>query len=71
MLIDAKIYWPESITTMLLPYTLNYFVEKLNLLKVDDYGITTIEKFAGTTIYISLKNHHTWGCHFYVLDAIL
>ena len=32
--------------------------------------ITPMEKFAGTTKDISLKTHHTWGCPFYVLNAI-
>ena len=30
-----------------------------------------MEKLAGTTTYITIKNHHTWGCPVYVLDAIL
>ena len=35
------------------------FAEQLNVPKMDDYGITPIEKFSGTTTYITLKNHHT------------
>ena len=66
-----KIYCPEAITAIVWPYKLKNFAEKLNVLKVDDYGITSMEKFAGTTTYISLKNHHTWGCQVYVLDEIL
>ena len=46
------------------------FVEKLNEHKVDDNGITTMEKFAFTTTYITIKNHHKWGCPVYFLDAI-
>ena len=56
---------------MLWPYAMNAFVDQFNLLKVDDDGINTTEKFAGITIDINLKNHHTWGCPVYVLDAIL
>ena len=37
---------------------------------MDDYGITPIERCSGTTIYITLKNCHTWGCPVYALDAI-
>ena len=35
-----------------------------------DDGINPMEKFAGTKIDINFKNHHTWGCPVYVLDAI-
>ena len=56
---------------MLCPYTLKAFVEKLNELNVDDYGINTMEKFAYTTTYIDLKNYQTWGCAVYFLDARL
>ena len=38
------------------------FSEQLIDLKVDDYGINPMDKFSGTTTYITLKNHHTWGC---------
>ena len=44
---------------MLYPYALKAFAEKLNDLKVDDGGITPMEKFSGTTTDITLKNHHT------------
>ena len=56
---------------MLLPYALKNFSEELNILKVDDNGITPMEKFSGTKPNINLKNHHTYVCPFYVLDAIL
>ena len=56
---------------MLWTYALKAFLEQLNVLKVDDYYITPVEKFAGTTKENSLKNHHTWVCPVYVLDAIL
>ena len=52
---------------MLWPYALKYFAEQINELKVDGDGITPLENFAGTTTYITLKNHHTWGCPVYVL----
>ena len=37
---------------------------------MDTDDIIHMEKFAGTVTGISLKNHHTWGCTVYVLDAI-
>ena len=67
----CKRYFPEAITTISLFYVLKYFSEKLNELNVGGYGITPMEKFTGTTIDITLKNHHTWGCPVYVLNAIL
>ena len=37
-----------------------------------DYGgITPMDNLTGTKTYISLKNHHTWGCQFYVFDSRL
>ena len=71
MILHAKIYWPDLITTMIWPYVLKSFSEKLNALKVNDYEITPMEKFTGITIDITLKNRHTWGCPVYVLDSIL
>ena len=68
MLLHAKIYCSEAITTILCTYVLKAFEEQLNVLKLDDYGITFMEKFAGTKTDITLKNHHTWGCPVYVLD---
>ena len=55
LLLYAKIYWPEEITTMILPYSLKDFSEKINELKVVDDGVTPMENFAGTKIYINLK----------------
>ena len=49
---------------MLWPYALKDFSEQWNVLKVDDDGITPMEKFSGTTADIFPKNHHTWGCPF-------
>ena len=69
MLLNARRYWTESITTMLWTYSLKAFTEKINVLKVDDGGITLMEKFSETTTDIPLKNHHIWGCPVYVLDA--
>ena len=37
---------------------------------MEDDGITPMEKFAGTTTDITLKNCDTWGCPVYVLGVI-
>ena len=47
------------------------FEEQLNVLQVDDDGITPMENCSGTTTDINLKNHNTWRCPIYVLDARL
>ena len=49
LLLHAKIYRPEAITTMLWSYELKAFIKYLNVLKVDDDGMTPMNKFAGTT----------------------
>ena len=71
MLLDAKIYWPEAITTMLWPYALKEFAETFNVIKVNDDGINPMGNFTGTTTDIYIKIFHTWGCPVYFLDVIL
>ena len=71
MLLHAKRYWPDAINKMLWSYALKAFAEHLNEFKVVGYGITPMEKFVGTTIDITIKNCHTWGCPVYILDSIL
>ena len=56
---------------MLWTYEINSFAEKISLLKVDEYGIAPMENFTGTTIDVTFKNNHTWGCPVYVLNARL
>ena len=55
MLLHKKIYFTEAITTMLWPYEMKNFSEQLNVLKVNDDGITPMENFAGTITDINLK----------------
>ena len=56
LILHAKRYWTDAITTMLWPYELKDFSDQLNELKVDDDVITPpMEKFAGTTLYITPK----------------
>ena len=55
MLLHAKRYWPEEITTMLCPYVLKAFAEQFNVLKFDGYGINPMEKFSVKTTDITLK----------------
>ena len=71
LLIHENIYLSEAINTMLWTYVPKAFSEQLNEINVDNYGITPMEKFSGTTTDIPLKNHHTWGWPVYVLDERL
>ena len=71
LILHAKKNWPDAITKMLWPYALKDSSEQLNVIKVDGYGITTMENFVGTTIDITFKNHHTWGCPIHILYALL
>ena len=48
-----------------------FYVFQRTFRKVGGNGIITMETFSGKTIDITLKNHHTWGCPVYVLDARL
>ena len=48
LLLHENIYCPEAITTILWPYALKEFSEQLNVIKVDNDGITPMEKFEGT-----------------------
>ena len=66
-----KMYLIDSITTMSCTYALKVFSEQLNEIKVDNHGLNPLGNFAGTTIYITLKNHHTCGFPFYVSDTRL
>ena len=56
---------------MLWPYAPKYFVEQLNLIKVDDYGITPMQNFSETTTDKTFKNNHISIYLIYVLDARL
>ena len=71
MLLYANRYWTEAISKNLRPYILKAYEEKFNDLKLDEYVITTMENFPGTTTDITLKNHHTWVFPVYVSDKIL
>ena len=69
LIVHEKIYCAQAITTILWIYVLKAFTEQLNELEVDDDAVTPIGKFADTTSYITLKNHHAWACPHYVFDA--
>ena len=55
MLLHAKIYWPEEITTRLWTCALKDFSGKLNKIKVNYDEITPMENLSVITTYITLK----------------
>eukprot|EP00957_Ditylum_brightwellii_P052287 3965565-Ditylum_brightwellii.AAC.1 len=71
MLLHAKKYWPEYITTMLWPYVLKATKVNFNKYDVDDKGALPKEKFANIWTVQNLMDEHTWGCQVYILDAHL
>ena len=55
MLLHAKIYCPDAISTMLWSYALKAFTKQLNELNLDYYWVTPSENFSGTRTDITLK----------------
>ena len=68
-LLRDKLYFPESIKTMLWSYALKALAKQLKYTKVDEYMVTPIETFAGTGTYINLQHQYSWSCPVYVFDA--
>ena len=62
---------PEAKNRILYPYVLKASQKLINELKVYYDGVNPMEKFVGTTAYINLKLHQTWGYAVYVLDEWL
>eukprot|EP00957_Ditylum_brightwellii_P211569 15366328-Ditylum_brightwellii.AAC.1 len=71
MLLHTKWYWPEYITTILLPYALKAAEDHCNKYDVDDDGVSPEEKNSNTQIVRNLMDAHTWGCPVYILNACL
>ena len=55
LILQAKIYWPEAITTRLWTCALKDFSGKLNKIKVNYDEITPMENLSVITTYITLK----------------
>ena len=68
LLLHTRIYWKESITKMLWIYTPKELAKQLNNIKVGGSGVTSMEKFSGTAMDITLKHQHTLGCPVYIID---
>ena len=69
LLPHANWYCPEAVNTLLRYYGPNESAEQMK--KVENYGVTTMETFDGTTTDITLEYHQKWGCLVYMLDARL
>ena len=68
LLLHAKRFWPEAITTMIWPFALKTAAEQHNRLKIDINGVTPNGTFSGIRTEMNLKDEHPWGCPIYVLD---
>ena len=61
LLLLAKRFWPEAITTMLWPFALKTAAERHDHLKIDINGVTPNEKLSGIRTAMNLKDEHPWG----------
>ena len=68
MLLHAKRYWPEYISTMFWPFALLAAADRLNRFDLDENGVSPKEKYTDTKIAHNLRDEHTWGCPVFVLD---
>ena len=71
LLLHAKRYWPEAITTMFWPYALLAACDAHNNWSVDENGKTPMMKLLNLTIFPEIKFEHTFGCPVYILDSKL
>jgi len=69
ILLHAKRFWPEAITTMLWPFALLAFIERRNSLHLDANNQTPNQKISKQTKIIELSKFHTWGCLVFVLES--
>ena len=72
LLVHAHNHWPEYISTMLWPFSLKAAQDHINQLNVNLDGTTPDMRFSGVAAKnLILRNFHTFGCHWYVLDSLL
>ena len=69
LLLHAKQYFLEAITTLLCLYALKAASGQLDNLKMNNNGVTTTETVFSTTIDITLKHQHLWSCPVYMLGT--
>ena len=63
---------PEYISTMLWPFAIKCFEDRMNNLQFDMKGLTPFQKLAGLdSLALDIKLFHTFGCPVYVLDGRL
>eukprot|EP00957_Ditylum_brightwellii_P094366 7185078-Ditylum_brightwellii.AAC.1 len=59
MLLHAKRYWPEYITTILWLYALKMAEFYSNKFDIDEDGVSQEERFSNTHLAQNLTEHHT------------
>ena len=69
LLLHAKRMFPEYISTMLWPFAIKCFEDRMNNLTCNDKGRTPYQTLAGLeSTSLDIKSFHTFGCPCYVLD---
>ncbi len=68
LLLHAKRYWPEMISTALWPLAIKAADEKYNKINFAPDGSTPESRFTGNSPENDLRYYHTWGCPSFVLE---
>lgn len=71
LLVSANQTWPEAIKLALWPFALKEAERVFNELRLDESGLTPIERFARTRKKVELKHEHPLFCPVFALDATL
>ena len=69
MLLHAKRFWPEAITTMLWPFVLLAYIERRNNLQLDSNNQTPLQKICKLGKKLDITKFYTWGCPVFVLES--
>ena len=69
ILLHAKRFWHGMVSQILWPFAYKYAEYLHNHLNLDEDLKTPVETFCGSDGKIEIKNLHTWGFPFYVIDA--
>jgi hypothetical protein len=71
LLVAANQTWPEAVKLALWPFALKEAERVFNELRVDEQGLTPIQRFARCRTKLDLKQEHPLFCPTYALDASL
>ena len=71
LLVSANQTWPEAVKLALWPFALKEAERVFNELRIDDDGLTPIQRFARCRQKVELKHEHPLFCPVFALDASL